>query len=162
MEWILIAMGCVGFVVVWFCFPEKGWRIYCVCYGFGFLFESSTDPLFTYHQQISERHCIGKTDINFLLPFGWINILGLSALLAEKIIKMPLFLAYIIAVFLVGNIHEFIFYKLKMWTYNYREPMFGNFKPFVPVITIYGVPLQVIIGYCTIGALTYFIAHILF
>jgi hypothetical protein len=161
MEWIIIAMGCLGMAALWFCFPEKWWKIYCVGFGLGFLFESVAAPLFTYHQQLAQRHCIKKTDINFLFPFAWLCIIGLSSVLAEKIIKTPLFPAYIIAVFLIGNTCEFIFYKLQFWIYNYREPMFGNFKPFVPVITICEIPIQVIIGYCNIGIVTYFLVHIL-
>jgi hypothetical protein len=51
---------------------------------------------------------------------------------------------------------------MKFWVYNYHEPMVGNFKPFVPVVTIFKIPLQVVIGYCNIGIVTYFLVHILF
>jgi hypothetical protein len=32
----------------------------------------------------------------------------------------------------------------------------------VPVVTIFKIPLQVVIGYCNIGIVTYFLVHILF
>ncbi|MCX7727587.1 MAG: hypothetical protein N2053_12150 [Chitinispirillaceae bacterium] len=41
--------------------------------------------------------------------------------------------------------------------------MIGNWKPFVPVITLLEIPIQVIIGYAFIVGLTiYFMNHIMF
>jgi hypothetical protein len=162
MEWVILAMGLCGMVALWFSFPGTWWKIFCAGFGLGFLFESSMERLFSYHEQLSQRHCIGKTDVNFLFPFAWLNIVGCTVIVAERIPFLPLLPAYILSALLVGNVNEFFFFKCKFWRYNYREPMFGNFRPFVPVITALGVPIQVIAGYANVGIMTYWLTHILF
>lgn len=162
MEWAILAMGLSAAASLYLAFPCTWWKIYCTGFGLGFLFESSMERLYTYHHELSGRHCIGKTDVNFLFPFGWLNIAGLTSIMAEKIMGMPPLAAYILAALVVGNLNEFIFFKCKFWRYNYREPMFGGFKPFVPVITVSGVPVQVIVGYGNVGILIYFLVHVLF
>jgi hypothetical protein len=162
MEWAILGMGLLAIAELYGCFPATWWKIYCAGFGLGFLFEASMEPLFTYNNQISERHCIGNTDINFLFPFAWLNIVGLTSLIAEKSHLLPLFPSYILSAVVAGNVNEFMFFKCRFWKYNYYEPMFGNFRPFVPVITISGVPVQVIVGYVNVGIMIYFLVHVMF
>jgi hypothetical protein len=166
MEWGILLMGLIGFLALWISFPHTAWKMYICLFGLGFLFEASMEPLFTYHPQLRERHCIGKTDVNFLFPFAWLCVTGCTTLFTEKIILSNSFFApipgYILGGFIAGNLHEIIFFKLHFWNYNYEQAMFGSFKPFVPVITIAGIPVQVIAGYCNIGLMLYFFNRVIF
>jgi len=162
MEWTIFLLGIGGMAALWMCFPALWWKIFCAGFGLAFLFESSMEPLFTYHPQLSQRHCIKNTDVNFFFPFGWLSVAGWTAFIAEKFIPLPAFPAYLIAAFFIGNAHEFLFFHFKFWTYNCREPMMGKFRPFVPVLLVFGVPVQVVIGYCNVGIMTYFLIRILF
>lgn len=166
-EWSLILLGIIGITLLQLVFPEKGWKIYICSLGLSFIFETSMEPLFTYHIQLREKHCIAKTDLNFLFPLGWSSVVGFTTLVAEKLIipylSLPLIVSYMLAGFVVGNIHEFFFYKLKYWIYNYDAPMIGSWKPFIPKITFFEIPIQVILGYAFIvGATIYFINNIMF
>jgi hypothetical protein len=166
MEWAILLMGIVGFIALWLSFPQTAWKMYICLFGPGFLFEASMEPLFTYHPQLQERHCIGKTDVNFLFPFAWLSVTGCTTLLTEKVIlSNPCFApipGYLLGAFIAGNLHEIIFYKLHFWRYNYDRAMFGSFKPFVPVITLSGIPIQVIAGYGNVGLMVYFFNRVIF
>jgi hypothetical protein len=166
MEWVIILMGGCGYWTLWLSFPTAAWKMFLTLYGLGFLFEASMEPLFTYHLQLRERHCIGKTDVNFLFPAAWMNVVGCSVLLSEKVLlphlPIPPLAGYVIGAFIAGNVHEFFFYRLTFWTYNYHAAMIGTFKPFTPVITVAGIPVQVIVGYCNVGLMVFFLIKNLF
>jgi hypothetical protein len=162
MEWAIIALGIGGLFALRLCFPATWWKMFFAGLGLSFLFEAAMEPLFTYHPQLRERHCIRNSDVNFIFPLGWMSIAGWTAVVAEKLLPLPLFPAYIIAGFVVGNAHEYLFYHRKFWMYNYHEAMIGNFKPLLPVFPVCGVPIQVIFGYCNVGIMIFFLAHVLF
>ena len=162
MEWTIVFLGAGGIVALWLCFPDTWWKIFCAGLGLSFLFEAGMEPLFTYHPQLRERHCIRNSDVSFLFPLGWMSIAGWSAFLAEKVLPLPLFPGYLLAAFVVGNAHEFFFFRCKFWTYNVQEAMIGNFKPLLPSLPVWGVPIQVIVGYCNVGIMTYFLVRVLF
>jgi hypothetical protein len=162
MEWAIILLGICGMAALWICFPATWWKISFAGLGLSFLFEAGMEPLFTYHPQLRERHCIKNSDVNFVFPLGWLSIAGWTAFAAEKVLPLPLFPGYILAAFVIGNVHEFLFFHCKFWTYNYQEAMFGKFKPLLPVFPVGGVPIQVIAGYCNVGIMSYFLIRILF
>lgn len=157
MEWAIIGMGCIGAAALFFVFPAAWWRMFICCFGLGFFFEASMEPLFLYNEQLRERHCIGRSDVNYLFPLGWLQIVGLTALIAERLIGSQAWWAYICGALIAGNISEFIFYKCNFWIYNYDAPLVGSFKPFMPKVTAAGVPLQVMIGYANVGFMIWLI-----
>lgn len=161
MEWIIIILGIIGTVCLYYTFPQKWLKILISGYGLGLFFEASMDPLFTYHNQLRDRHCIGKSDINFVFPLGWMEVCGITAFIAEKILLMHSVWEYILICFIIGNLNEFLFYKFHFWVYHYDRPMIGRFNPFRPKITAFGVPVQVIIGYCNVGIMAYALCNIL-
>ena len=161
MEWAIMILGVSGISCYYFLFPSTWWKILITGYGIGLTFETSTDPLFEYHAQLRDKHCIGKTDINFIFPIGWLGIYGFSAYLAETFLPFHIMLNYVIGGILIGNICEFAYFKSKCWTYNYSASWIGTFKPFWPKITIAGVPVMVVFGYGTIGLVIYALCHII-
>ncbi len=158
-EWGILGMGVIGAVSLSVAFPDRWLKIFIAAYGLGFLYEASMDPLFTYHAELSEKHCIGKTDINFLFPLGWMQIVGLSSLVAERVLPFKPPISFIIAGLLIGSLSEHLFFRLKYWVYHYDAAYIGNFRPFLPKITIGGVPVQVMLGYGIVGAMIYGIVH---
>jgi hypothetical protein len=152
-------MGVVGAVSLALVFPDRWVRIFIAAYGLGFLYEAGMDPLFTYHRDLSERHCIGKTDINFLFPLGWMQVVGLTALLAQRGFGREGPLWYALAGVIIGSGSEHLFYALGYWRYHYDAAYIGAFKPFQPRITIGGVPVQVMLGYGLVGMMIYAIVH---
>ena len=161
-EWLLIALGAAACGIAYYLVPVIWWKLAIVGYVFGFFFEASMEPLFTYNRQIRDKHCLGKTDINFLFPLGWLEISAFTMLLAEKVLPFPVVPAYVVGCFIAGNINEFVFYKMGCWVYHYNAKQIGNFRPFMPKITISGVPIQVIFGYGIVGLIIYFIRYLLF
>ncbi len=160
-EWILLSLGIAAAAFLYWCFPEKWWKIYVIGFGLGFLFEASMDPLFSYAEPLSGRHCVGNTDVNFLFPFGWIFIASLAGVIAEKLLCLPLIPGYIISGLIAGNTMELIFFKSKWWEYNYDAFWIGKYRPFIPKVPVYGVPLQVVIGYCNVGIFVFVLMHVL-
>lgn len=154
-------MGIISLFILHKLFPDKWWRVFIVTYSLGLSFEGLMAPLFNYDKSLSGKHCIDGTDINFILPLGWVEINATGALLSYYLLGDHSFVGYIISVFIVGNLHEFIFYKFNYWTYNYDKAMIGKYKPLYPKLTISGVPIQVMIGYCNVGIFSYFIFNIL-
>jgi len=162
MEWAILIMGLFGVFCFYKVFPALWWKILISGFGLGLTFEASMEPLFTYHPQLRDRHCIGRSDVNFLFPLAWLEICALTAFFAEIIWSGNLFAGYIVGAFIAGNINEFFFYKSRFWHYNYDKKMIGNFRPFMPKITVSGVPVQVMIGYCNVGLMVYVLCHILY
>ena len=158
-EWGLIILGVGAALTLWIVFPDKWIKLYIVTFAIGFLYEASMDALFTYHPEIRERHCIGNTDINFLLPFGWVHIVGASALVAERGLGFSSPFSYMAATFLVGSCSEIVFYKLNYWVYHYDHAYIGKFKPFLPKVTLLGIPVQVYLGYAVNGLPVYLIVR---
>lgn len=154
-------LGIIGAVILYNLYPSKWWRVYIVTYSLGLCFEALMAPLFTYSKSLHEKHCIDGSDVNFILPLGWIEIASTTALVSFIIFKSHYFWGYVVTAFFVGNIQEFLFYKLGYWKYNYDKPIIGKYKPLWPKITILGVPVQVMIGYCNVGIFSYFIFNIL-
>lgn len=160
-EWSILIMGVIAIPLLMKLFPERWWKIYITSYALGLCFESMMAPLFSYCAAIKDRHCIDGSDINFVLPLGWVEIGATSAFLATYLFKLPTWYGYMAAALIVGNIHEFLFYKLKYWDYHYGKAMVGNFKPLSPKITVSGVPVQVISGYANVGLFTYIIFKVI-
>jgi len=161
MEWTITGMGLFGAIVLYSVFPDSWWKMYISGYGLGLTFEATTEKLYTYQARLSEKHCVGRSDVNLIFPFGWLEMCALTAFFAERVWGMNLFAGYIVGSFIVGNINEFFFYKLGFWQYNYEEKLIGNYRPFMPKITISGVPVQVMFGYCNLGAMMYVLCRIL-
>lgn len=157
----ILILGIIGVFNLHYTFPDKWWRALIVSYALGLCFESMMAPLFTYCNAIRNKHCIDGSDVNFVLPLGWVEVAATTALISSLIFKEHLFIGYIGTAFVIGNIHEFFFYKLGYWDYNYDKKMIGNYKPLWPKITLAGVPLQVMIGYCNVGIFSYFIFNVL-
>lgn len=157
----ILFLGAIGLFVLSEMFVFKWWRVFIVTYSLGLCFEALMAPLFTYDKGIRLRHCIDGSDVNFILPLGWIEISSTSAFVSFLILGKHSLLGYIVSAFIIGNLHEFLFYKLKFWKYNYDKAIIANYKPLYPKITIAGVPIQVMIGYCNVGIFSYFIFNIL-
>lgn len=160
MEWLILALG-VGALFVWrYVFPGNWIRMYITGFALAFLFEASMEPLFTYHQQLKEKHCIGRSDVNFLFPFGWLMTAGLTSLIATRLpSSIPTVVTFIIGALIAGNAMELIFHRLKLWVYNHDAPYIGNWKPLMPRITLLGIPVQIILGYSIVGLMVYGLVH---
>ena len=120
------------------------------------------EPLFTYCPQFRDRHCVGNSDVSFLFPLGWLEIAALTMILAEKVLPLPGIYAYIAGGIIAGNLNEFICYKMGFWVYHYDSRQIGTFRPFIPKVTVFGVPVQVMLGYGFVGVMIWAMVYKLF
>jgi len=129
-------------------------------YAWGLSFESLTQNLWKYAPDVGHtKRCIPGTDINIVFPLGWAFVLSFSAWLIQL---YPLFsnkwLNYVFYTGIVGSCMEICYYNLKFWKYEYQQKIMHMFRPYLPKLTVLGVPVQIIIGYfLVIGSMNYFI-----
>ncbi len=163
-EWAIILLGAIGVAFLYKAFSvDFLWlRIFIVSYSLGFLYETSMDPLFTYHKELRQAHCIENTDLNLLLPLGWIFILGTCTWSACEFSPDRLLAGYVVCSLIIGNVAEMLFFKTGFWVYNYDAKYLGLFRPFRPKVTFFGIPVQVCLGYSIVGLMAYAIVHLLF
>lgn len=162
MEWVIIALGAGAVLLIRYSLPLTWWRVSIAGFALAFTWEASMEPLFTYHPQLKQRHCVGNSDVNFLFPLGWLMIAALTILIAGRLSSLPVVLAFVVGGLVGGNVMELTFHRCRFWTYNYNAAFIGRWKPLLPKLPIAGIPLQVILGYGLMGLMVYFLVHILF
>lgn len=133
---------------------EGTWpRYFLFLYAWGLSFETVTQNLWTYHPEIGRaRFSIPGTDINILLPLGWVFILSSAAALSSE------FWQYVVFTGTIGSLMEVVFHNLRYWHYNFNEKFMGLWRPYLPKLTIAGVPVQIIVSYFLVmGAMNWFL-----
>lgn len=159
-EIVIFLQGVVGTVLLYFVFPENWWRFAILNYCFAFVYEVSMEPLFTYHKDLITSRCIRGTDMNFLFPMGWSFMFALIGAVAN--IMDGGILIYIASALVIGNIMEIIFHNLGYWKYNFDQKYLGMYYPFTPKCLVFGVPIQVIVGYSLVGIFVWFFTKYMF
>lgn len=154
-EWVIFFQGIIGTVLLYFVFPDIWWKLAILNYCFAFVYEASMNPLFTYHEDLVTDRCIRGTDLNFLFPMGWNLIFSGVAVLSNFLGGS--FLTYIVAALFIGNIMEITYFNLGYWKYNFNEKYLGLYKPFLPKVLVFGVPIQIIFGYSLVGFFVWFL-----
>jgi hypothetical protein len=127
-------------------------RYFLFLYAWGLSFETITQNLWDYSPEIGKtRFSIPGTDINILLPLGWVFILSGAALVSSALWQYVLFTG------IIGSTMEIVFYNLRFWQYNYEEKFLGLWRPYLPKVTVAGVPLQIIVSYfLVIGVMNWY------
>jgi hypothetical protein len=122
-------------------------------YSGGLSFEAMTQNLWNYHPEVGKtRFCIPHTDINILLPFGWMFIACGGAFFASY------YWQYVLITGALGCAVELTFFNLRCWEYDFDEKFMGLFRPYLPKMTLGGVPLQILVSYfMVIGSVNWFI-----
>jgi hypothetical protein len=149
----LIFMGLAGFVMLFMREGAAVWRAFLFLYAWGVVFETVTQNLWKYHREVGRsRFSVPQTDINMLVPFGWVFIAAGASFLSSC------FWQYVLFTGLIGCIVELVFHNLKCWEYDLNEKFMGLFRPYLPKITFLGVPVQILVSYfVVIGPVVWFI-----
>ena len=161
-ELSFLLLGIAGAVILYF-LRDDWWRIVIFNYCFAMVFESSMEPLFTYHKDLCTARCIRNTDINYIFPIGW-NFMFVATYWAATSFFNNRWYGFAVSGFIVGTILESIYHGLGFWKYNYDAKFGGFYKPFQPKITwLGGVPVQVSISYgLSVGTFVWFITNKMF
>lgn len=160
---IPIAIEGVISVIALYFLRDDWWRIAIFNYCFGFVFEISMEPLFTYHEDLRTGRCVRNTDMNFLFPLGW-NFAFVAIYAAASRVLSDQWYAYALSGFAIGTVLEVIYHQAGFWKYNYDAKFAGFYKPFQPKLTwLGGVPIQVSISYgLSVGTFVWFIMNKMF
>ncbi len=161
MEWAIVALGLGAALLIRYSLPFTWWRVIVIGFALAFTFEASMEPLFTYHPQLRERHCVGRSDVNVLVPLGWLMIAALTILVAGWLPQLPEPVAFAVGGLVGGNLMELTFHRCRFWTYKYDAAFIGSWKPLLPKASLAGIPLQIVLGYGLLGLTVYFLVHIL-
>jgi hypothetical protein len=161
-ELSLIIMGMAGIALLFYCRADW-WRIAIFNYCFGFVFETSMEPLFTYHKDLQTARCVRNSDINCLYPLGWMLIFACIYYCAVQFFANRWY-GHVLCGFVVGTVFEFMFHRLHFWKYHYSKKWLGLFRPFMPKITwLGGIPVQISLSYgLSVGTFVWFIMNKMF
>ena len=112
-----------------------------------------TQNLWKYHPEVGHsRFSVPHTDINILVPLGWVFIASCASFFSSC------FWHYMLLSGCIGCTIELIFHNSKCWEYDFDEKFMGLFRPYIPKVNFLGVPVQILGSYFTvIGPVNWFI-----
>jgi hypothetical protein len=141
-ELSIFVMGIAAVGLLYHMHKDDLMRYILFLYGWGLVFETVTNNLWRYSDDLGKtRFCAPNTHVNLLFPLGWMLQLSVADFFATTIWEYMLYGGTF------GCLLEIVFFNLKYWVYQYDQKFLGLYHPFKPRIAILGVPIQVILSY---------------
>lgn len=138
----ILGMGLVAAALLFQMHPAVVLRYILFLYAWGLVFETVTHNLWRYAPDLGKtRFSIPGLDINLLFPSGWMFLAAVSDFFSASWWEFLLWTGS------MGTVMEILFFRLNYWTYDYDGRFLRLFRPFRPLITVFGVPVQVIAAY---------------